>query len=239
MNAGAVVTNAATTEKSYVIAPCLHPTLALVDPELTVSVPPDHTAYGVTDLITHVTESYFNGPGGTPLQDRMAEGVVLTAIEYGPRAVSHGTDLEAREQVQWASVVALNGWVQAGSSAAGYPAHQIEHVLSAHTDMAHGAGLAIVSPAWMRFAVSRSQDRFEQFARLVFDTDDPLAGIDRLEAFFRSIGCPTRLTEVGVEPEGFQRYAEDAVRIGGDGTRVHGLPPLGVEDVLEILRMAA
>lgn len=239
MNGGAVVTNADTTEKSYVIAPCLYPALAVVDPELTLSVPPDHTAYGVADLITHVTESYFNGTGVTPLQDRMAEGVVLTALEYGPRAVSDGRDLEARAQVQWASVVALNGWVQAGSSAAGFPVHQIEHVLSAHTDMAHGAGLAILSPAWMRFAATRHRDKFDQFARRVFDLDDAPDGIEALETFFHSIGCPTRLTEVDVGPEKFDRYARDAVRVGGDGSRVFGHPPLTVDDVIEILRLAA
>ena len=239
MNAGAVVTNVDTTEKSYVIAPCLYPALALVDPELTMSVPPDHTAYGVADLITHVTECYFNGTGVTPLQDRMAEGVVLTAIEYGPRAVTDGKDLEARAQVQWASIVALNGWVQAGSSAAGFPVHQIEHVLSAHTDLAHGAGLSILSPAWMKLAATRYRDKFDRFARRVFERDDASDGIEALETFFHSMGCPTRLTEVDVGPENFDRYARDAVRVGGDGTRVFGHPPLTVDDVIEVLRLAA
>ena len=151
MNAGAVITNEKTTVKSYVIADVMYPRVALVDPELTLSVPKDQTAYGVCDLITHVTEGYFNGQDGTPLQDRFAESVIQTAIEWGPKAVANGNDLEARSQVQWASVVALNGWVQAGVES-GFPVHMIEHVISAHHDIAHGAGLAIVNPAWMRFA---------------------------------------------------------------------------------------
>lgn len=75
----------------------------MVDPELTVSVPKNQTAYGVCDLITHVTEAYFNGVDGTPIQDRFAEGVILTAMEWGPKAIADGNDLEARTQVQWAS----------------------------------------------------------------------------------------------------------------------------------------
>lgn len=246
MNDGAVITNPDTTEKSYVIAPCLSPRLALVDPELTVTVPPDHTAYGVADLVTHVTESYFNGADGTPLQDRMAEAVVHVALEYGPRAVRDGQDIEAREQVQWASVVALNGWVQAGT-AAPFPVHQIEHVISAHTDLAHGAGLAIVSPAWMRVAARRDPRRYARFAARVFgvtacgpdDLEAALAGVDRIEAFFRSLGCPTRLSEAGIGADHLERYALDALRVGGDGHTLAGRPPMGLGDLLEVLRLAA
>ncbi len=246
MNDGAVITNPDTTEKSYVIAPCLYPKVAVVDPELTVTVPPDHTAYGIADLVTHVTESYFNGVDGTPLQDRMAEAVVHVALEYGPRAVRDGSDIEAREQVQWASIVALNGWVQAGT-AAPFPVHQIEHVISAHTDIAHGAGLAIVSPAWMRVACQRHPDRFVRFARRVFgieargleDRDAALAGIERLEAFFRSLGCPTRLSEAGIGTDRIERFARDAIRVGGDGRTLAGRPPMGLDEVVEVLRLAA
>ncbi len=181
------------------MAECLYPRVAIVDPQLTVSVPSDQTANGVVDLITHVTESYFNGVDGTPLQDRIAEGVILTAMEYGPRAVRDGRDIQAREQVQWASVVALNGWVQSGC-AAPFPVHQIEHVLSAFSDIAHGAGLAVVSPAWMRVALPHRTAKYVQFARRIFgvaargedDMDAALEGVERLEAFFRSLGCPTR-----------------------------------------------
>ncbi len=246
MNDGAVLTNPDTTEKSYVIAPCLFPRLALVDPELTLTVPPDHTAYGVADLVTHVTESYFNGADGTPLQDRMAEAVVHVALEYGPRAVRDGSDIEAREQVQWASVVALNGWIQAGT-AAPFPVHQIEHVVSAHTDLAHGAGLAILSPAWMRVACKATPEKYAQFATRVFgipargpdDLDAARSGIDRLEAFFRSLGCPTRLSEAGIGADPLERYARDTLRVGGDGRTLAGRPPMGLEDLLEVLRLAA
>ena len=246
MNGGAVISNEKTTVKSFVIAPCLYPRVAVVDPELTLSVPPDQTAYGVCDLITHVTESYFNGVDGTPLQDRFAEGTILSAMEWGPKAAADGKDLEARSQVQWASVVALNGWVQIGTLAS-FPVHTIEHVLSAHHDVAHGAGLAVVNPAWMRAAAKSRPARFVQFAQRIFglaakqpdDMDCALAGVNRFEEFLRSIGCPTRLSEMGIGDKLISRYARDAVSIVHDAeSRLPGRPPMNEEEIADMLRSA-
>jgi alcohol dehydrogenase len=245
MNNGAVITDEKTTVKSFVIADCLYPRTALVDPELTLSVPRDQTAFGVCDLITHVTEGYFNGVDGTPVQDRFAEGVILTALEWGPKAVAGGSDLAARAQVQWASVVALNGWVQAGVAAAGFPVHMIEHVLSAHHDVTHGAGLAVVNPAWMRFAAKTRPARFAQFAQRVLgvparpgdEIGCALEGVDRFEAFLSSIGCPTRLSQVGIGEGMLSRYAQDAVRVVHDREgRLPGRPPMSEADIVEVLR---
>jgi alcohol dehydrogenase YqhD (iron-dependent ADH family) len=107
MNCGAVISNEETKWKSFVNAQCLYPRVALLDRELTMSVPRDQTAYGVCDLITHITESYFNGTGDTPIQERFAEGVILTATGYGSGAIENGNDLNARAQVQWAATVAI------------------------------------------------------------------------------------------------------------------------------------
>ena len=167
MNWGAVISNDETKVKSFTHAECLFPRFAIVDPELTLTVPANQTAYGVCDIITHVMEGYFNGVDGTPIQDRFAEGVIINALEWGRRAVENGTDIEARAQVQWASIVALNGWIQAGVHMVA-PMHMIEHALSAHHDITHGAGLAIVGPAWMRFAARHRPERFAQFAERVF-----------------------------------------------------------------------
>ncbi len=247
MNCGAVISNAETKVKSFVQADCLYPKAAVVDPQLTVSVPPDQTAYGVCDIITHVTEGYFNAVDGTPIQDRFAEGVIINAMEWGKKAVADGSDLEARTQVQWASIVALNGWVQAGASPAGFPVHMIEHALSAHHDITHGAGLAIVNPAWMRFAATARPDRFARFARRIFGlssdgNDNPrlaAEGIDRFEAFLRAIGCPTRLAELGIGDALFSQYADDAVLVMRDADgNLPGRPAMSKADIVEVLRAA-
>ena len=246
MNMGAVISNEETKEKSFVQANCMYPKVALVDPELTISVPRDQTAYGVCDLITHVTEAYFNGVDGTPIQDRFAEGVILTAMEWGPRALADGNDLEARTQVQWASIVALNGWVNAGTNG-GYPVHMIEHTLSAYHDVTHGAGLAVVNPSWMRFAARHRPQKFVQFAERIFcltakgpgDLDCALAGIDRFEAFLKEIGCPTRLSELQIDDSQITGYAQDTLRIIHDENgNLPGRPAMTEADIIAVLKAA-
>ena len=246
MNKGAVISNDETNVKSFVSSDLLYPYVALVDPELTLSVPRHQTAYGVCDLITHVTEGYFNGIDGTPIQDRFAEGVILTAMEWGLKAVADGGNLEARTQVQWASIVALNGWVQAGTNYVP-PVHMIEHTLSAHHDVTHGAGLAILNPAWMRFAAKSRPARFTQFARRIFglssngqnDLETANEGIDRFQAFLESIGCPTRLSQLSIGDEKFAQYAKDTVLVLHDQNgRLLGRPPMTEADIIEVLRAA-
>lgn len=245
-NCGAVISNDTSKVKSFVSAPCLYPKVALVDPELTLTVPRDQTAYGVCDLIVHVTETYFNGIGGTPIQDSFAEGVIRTALAWGPRVVADGNDLEARTQIQWAALVALNGWLQVGTDYK-VPVHMIEHAISAHHNVTHGAGLAAINPSWMRFAAKVRPERFAQFAERVFglrrDGMDDLAfglkGIDAYVDFLRSIGCPTSLTELGIGDELFDQYADDARLVAHDAEgRLLGRPALSKSDIVEILRAA-
>ena len=244
-NCGAVITNEESKVKSFIQIPLLYPKAGIVDPELTVSVPRDQTAYGVCDLITHVTESYFNGVDNTPLQDRFAEGVILTAMEWGPRAIADGADLEARAQVQWAASVALIGWVQVGTNGA-YPVHMIEHTVSAYHDVTHAAGLAVINPAWMRFAAKARPAKFAQFARRVMGvpagTDDlacALSGIDRFEAFLKSIGCPTRFSELGIGDELIETYARDTLKIIHDENGdLPARPAMTEADIVAVLRAA-
>lgn len=247
MNCGAVISDDATKIKSFVQTDALFPKAAVVDPELTLSVPKNQTAYGVCDIITHVTESYFNGVDGTPIQDRFAEGVILNTIELGKKVVADGNDIEARTQVQWASILALNGFVAAGTNPAGFPVHMIEHALSAHHDITHGAGLAIVNPAWMRFAAKARPEKFVQFAQRIFgmeaksnrDLDCALEGINQYEAFLKSIGCPTCLSELGIADTLFAQYAEDSALVMHDEKgNLLGRPFLSKEDIIAVLKSA-
>jgi alcohol dehydrogenase YqhD (iron-dependent ADH family) len=246
MNAGAVISNAETKVKSFVQTECLFPKVAVVDPELTLSVPTNQTAYGVCDIITHVMEGYFNGVDGTPIQDRFAEGVIINAVEWGRKAVADGSDLEARTQVQWASIVALNGWVNAGTQYTP-PMHMIEHALSAHHDITHGVGLAIVGPAWMRFAAKARPERFAQFAERIFGVSAEgksveylaAAGIDAYVAFLKEIGCPTTLGEVNIGDELFEQYAKDATLVVRDADgNLLGRPVMSQADIVEVLKSA-
>ena len=247
MNCGAVITNEETKEKSFIQTACLYPKVAVLDPELTMSVPVDQTAYGVCDLITHVTETYFNSIARTPIQDRFVESVILAAMEYGPKAIANGRDLEAREQIQWAATLALNGWLQAGAGGMGFPVHMIEHTVSAFHDITHAAGLAIINPSWMRFAAKANPRKFVQFAERIFglkskgadDLDCALKGIDRFEEFLKSIGCPTRFSELKIDGQLIETYADETLRIISDGKgNLPGVPPMSRGDIIAVLRAA-
>jgi alcohol dehydrogenase YqhD (iron-dependent ADH family) len=245
-NKSAVITNEGTKEKSFIQSDCLYPAVALVDPELTLTVPKDQTAYGVCDLIIHVTESYFNGVDGTPIQDRFAEGVILNAMDWGTKAVADGNDLEARTQVQYASILALNGWVNSGTNG-GYPVHMIEHTISAYHDITHAAGLSAINASWMRFAARHRPQKFVQFAERIFslkakgpdDLDCALQGIDRFEAFLKDIGCPTRLSELRIDDTLISKYAQETLRIIHDENgKLPARPAMTEKDIIEVLRSA-
>ena len=247
MNGNAVITNMETLEKSYVSEVCLYPRLSIVDPVLTCSVPPDQTAYGAADIIAHVIEAYFNGADDTPLQDRIQEGIILTVMENASKAIEYPDDLSARANLQWASVVALNGWAHAGSENA-FPIHAIEHALSAHYDIAHGAGLAIVMPAWMKATCETRVEKYIQFAERVYGVDPRGMsesavvgeGIERFETFLGSIGSPIRLKDEGIPAERLDRISDDVIRVSGDKRgRLSGRPTLdrdGVRRVYELAR---
>jgi alcohol dehydrogenase YqhD (iron-dependent ADH family) len=165
-------------------------------------------------------------------------------MEWGPKAIADGNDLEARAQVQWASIVALNGWVNAGTNG-GYPVHMIEHTLSAYHDITHAAGLAIINPSWMRFAAKANTPKFVQFAERIFglsakgpdDLECALSGIDRFEEFLKSIDCPTRFSELGIDDKLIETYAKETLRIIHDENgNLPGRPPMAEADIVEVLR---
>ena len=248
MNCNAVITNEETEEKCFTSGQaCLYPRVCVADPELTRTVPVDHTAYGAIDTIAHVLEAYLNGADRAPLQDRLQESVMLTAMEHAPRAITDPDDLDSRAQLQWASIVAQNGWVHAGSRG-NFAMHQIEHVLSAHYDIAHGAGLAVVMPAWMKLACPSRQEKYVQFARRIFCTRtedrDPTAvardGIQFFENYLRGLGVAVRLSELDIGRERFEQMRDDVLRISGDDQGVlPGRPPLDAEGIMRVLELAA
>ena len=247
MNPNAVLTNPEAGVKSFVSnQPCMFPKTSLADPELTLSVPADQTANGAADIIAHVLESYFNGADDTPVQDRIQEGIVQTVMEYAPKAIAEPGDIDARTQLQWASIVGLNGWAHAGSGG-NFTMHHIEHVLSARYDIAHGAGLAILMPAWMKFACPTRLEKYVQFATRVFGVSDgdrdPESvahdGIHCFDAFLQGMGLPTRLGDAGIGNERLDAIAEDAIAVTGDASgRLPGRLPVTASDVRRVLELA-
>jgi len=246
MNDVAVLTNTDTREKTGIHHKCFYPRVSIMDPELTRSVPQKPTAYGAVDIFSHTAETYLSGKGDTPLQDGMQETIMRIALEMGAIAVADGNDLSARTHLQWASILSHNGWTRLGTGGL-FPMHKIEHAVSAYTDLAHGAGLAILMPAYMRVACRTHPEKYVRLAEKVLGIEtagrDPVAsaldGIAKLESVIQSMGAPIRLSEVGIGEDLFDCILDHILRLsaGPDGS-LPGAPPMDRTALLDVLRTA-
>jgi alcohol dehydrogenase len=221
---------------------CMRPRFAVMNPELTFTLPPYQTACGASDIMAHVMERYFTRAAAVDFTDRLCEATLRTIIRNAPIALEHPTDYDARAEIMWASTVAHNDLLGTGR-VSDWATHQIEHELSGIYDVAHGAGLAVMFPAWMRHVMSADVRRFAQFASRVWDVEYDFAapertareGIARLSAFFRSIGLPTTLKELGVTDDRFAEMAKKSVDRGEIGNFVR-LDAAAVQKIFALAR---
>lgn len=203
-----IITNEKTLDKCAAEADCLRPRFSILDPALTESLSPFQTACGVTDIISHAFERYFTNTPDVETTDRMLEGVVLAMLHEGRRVMADPHNYEARANIMWAGMVCHNDVMGVGRKQ-DWNSHHLEHVLSAKYDCAHGAGLAVIMPAWMRYCVEHGGERrFAQMAVRVFgcqmDFDDPkrtaMEGVEAFKTFLRSIGMPLTFAELHIGP---------------------------------------
>jgi alcohol dehydrogenase YqhD (iron-dependent ADH family) len=223
MNSGMVITNEETREKFGFGNKLLYPRTSILDPEVTFTVPPDYTAYGAVDAISHVLEFYMTREDpATPVQDRIMEGLIENAMDSCDRCLKNPTDYTARADLMWTSTLALNGLTAAGLGRVGFPMHMIEHSLSALYDIAHGAGLAIVIPAWLTWFGHANPDRVAQLGRRVFPgklqqagstADTAMSTIDCFRTWFASVGCPVSLARAGIKEDEIPAIAANALRL--------------------------
>ncbi len=242
MNKNAVISDMSGNLKLGTSSPMFIPMASVCDPTYTYGVPPIQTSAGTADIISHVLENYFKADEDTFLQDKFSEGIMRTCIKYCPIALKEPDNYEARANLMWASSMALNGLCGAGKAGA-WSCHPMEHELSAFYDITHGVGLAIITPRWMRYILekepSKTLKKFVAFAKEVWyiDKGDEYeaanAGIDALEAFFRTCNIPMSLSEVGIGTEHIQDMARQAVEHGNLSA---AYVPLSVEDVEKIFK---
>lgn len=245
MNMCAVITNRKLNEKSYIWAECIFPTLAILDPELTASLPRAQSASAAADTISHVLEIYINSREDTPLQHYFQEGCMRVVIENAMKALDCPTDLEARGNLMWAATCAINGWSWPGDGWT--PMHQIGHVLTTRHRVSHGNSLSMLMPHWMRYNASRKPNAYTRFAVRVMNVDPNgktgaaviKEGIDRFHAFLKKIGVPTRLSDAGIKEKDLSLILQDAVKIsfGADGN-LNCNPVMTQADVMNVLKMA-
>ncbi len=216
------------------------PRFAVMNPELTFTLPRYQLACGITDMMAHIMERYFTNTKDVALTDRLAEALLQSIIEAGPKALADATDYESHATLMWAGMLAHNNSVGVGREQ-DWASHQIGHELSAKYDCAHGASLAVVFPAWMKTVYRHDVARFVQFATRVWgvtaegksDGQIALEGINAMQAFFISLGMPSTLAGVGGKPEDIPALAASVVN-GKTGHFVELLPP----QIEEVLRAA-
>lgn len=220
----------------------LRPVFSIMNPELTQTLPAYQTAAGATDIMAHVFERYFTNTKEVEITDRLCEAVLLTMIKEVPRVIKEPDNYEARANIMWAGMVAHNNLVGVGREQ-DWASHGIEHELSALYDVAHGAGLAVVFPAWMTYVYKHDVNRFAQFAVRVWGCEmnytnpeeTALEGINRLKQFLTSIGMPVNFKELGAREEDIPLLVEKMNL--GNSTR-GSFVPLTAKDVEQIYRLA-
>jgi len=223
----------------------VRPKFAILNPELTMTLPDFQTACGCTDIMMHTMERYFTSAGNMELTDGIAEALLRTVIKNALILVEDPKNYEARAEVMWAGSLSHNGLTGCGNGGDDFATHRIEHEISGMFDVAHGAGLAATWGSWARYVLDDCLPRFKQFATNVWNIKDSgddrevaLAGISRTEAFFKRIGMPISLRDFGFEltDEVINELSEKCERaVGG---KVGAAKVLYRDDFKKIYRMA-
>lgn len=222
MNSGMVITNEATNEKFGYGNKLLYPKTSILNPEVTLTVPPAYTAYGAVDAVSHVLEFYMTTRDpATPVQDRLMEGLVENSMDACNRCLQTPDDYHARADLMWTATLALNGLTAAGLGRIGFPMHMIEHSLSALFDIAHGAGLSIIIPGWLSWYSTTAPERIALLGRRVFG-QSIVSGSLRQQAgatctafknWFAAINSPTSLGQVGIAETDITHIADNALKL--------------------------
>lgn len=237
-----VITNEDKQLKYGYGSPHLRPLLSIMNPELFFSLPKNQVANGVADMMSHVFERYFTNTEQTDLTDGLCETVLKTLMRNGPKALKNPQDYDAWAELGFAGTVAHNGLVGMGREQ-DWACHNMEHELSAIYDVVHGAGLAVLTPGWMQYVYQDNIPMFLQFAVNVMGVQGSFRqpevlieeGINRLRAFYRQMGLPATLSELGISEEKFEEMAKKSTRAAfGEEQPIGGLKKLAWQDVLEI-----
>ena len=222
----------------------IRPVFSILNPALTQTLPPYQTACGITDIMAHLLERYFTNTKDVEVTDRLLEGLLMTMIHEAPKVMADPNDYQARANIMWAGMIGHNNSCGVGRDQ-DWASHNLEHELSALYDCAHGAGLAVVFPAWMEYTMNHDVMRFAQLASRVWgcpmDFRHPevtaKAGIAAFRAFLRSIGMPQTLGELGGKAEDIPYLAHTAAYGNGNGGTTGGFVVLHEADMANIYKL--
>ena len=239
---GCVITKEEGGFKRAVNSDLIYPRFSILNPELAFTLPKYQIACGVTDILAHLMERYFTNTKNVELMDRLIESTMKTVINNTPIILKQNDNYEAWAEVMWAGTIAHNNLLNTGR-VGDWASHDIEHELSGIYDVAHGAGLSVVFPAWMKYVYTQDVKRFAQFAVRVWNVENAfwsaertaLEGIEKLQNFFKTIGMPINLTELGINDDRLEEMADKCTN--SDTTTVGNFIKLGETDVLNVLKL--
>lgn len=244
MNRNAVISNMETNQKIGTSGWEVLPKASFLDPTNTFTVSKWQTAAGTADMMSHLFEQYFNRTTAVDVQNNIAEGLLKTAIKYGPIALENPEDYDARANLLWTSTLALNGLVGKGR-AGGWTLHPIEHIWSAHYDITHGIGLAILTPRWMKHCIDTDESThgyFANYARNVWgiseENEEKAArlAVEKTYSFYANdLEIPMTLQETGIKTQELVRQMSEEAVEGGNLTSKNPFVPLSVEDVEQMM----
>ena len=238
-----VITKTATRQKISLRTPyALRPKFALLNPELTLTLPAWQTACGITDMLAHIMERYFTNTPATVVTDHISEGLMRAIVEEARHVILNPQDYDARANLMWAGTLAHNGLCGTGCEE-DWASHFMEHEVSAFYDVSHGAGLAVIFPAWLQWMAAHHATKVAQWAERVWDvgpSGTPQAtaeeGIRRFRAFLASIGMPLTLRELGIEHPDINELVDSLHR--NKGEFIGNYVRLTRKDTEEIYRLA-
>lgn len=237
-----VITNEDGNFKRGINSTHVIPKFSVLNPEVTYTLPEYQISCGCSDIISHMMERYFTQVDHVDFTDRMIEGAIRTVLYNGPMALKNLKDYNVRAEIMWVGTIAHNNLLSTGRIG-DWGSHKIEHELSGIYDIAHGAGLSIITPAWMRYVYKENIDKFVQFAVRVFDVDLAyddkesivLEMIERLEDWYKKMNLPIKLSEAGIGDDKFKEMAEKCL-VGREF--VGNFKKLYIDDVYKIYELA-
>ena len=240
-----VITNEKTGEKRSYNDNLARPKFAAMNPELTMTLPDYQTESGCTDIMMHTMERYFTSQGNMELTDAIAEALLRTVMAQAKILHTHPDNYDARAEVMWAGSLAHNDLTGCGNGGGDFATHALEHELGGMFDVTHGAGLAALWPSWARYVCGNIPGRFARYAVNVMgvtpgatDAETAEKGIQAMEAFYREIGMPTNMRELGIDPTDEQLHAMAHSCASACGGSKGSARLLHEEDMYNIYKMA-
>ncbi|MDR0666503.1 MAG: iron-containing alcohol dehydrogenase [Campylobacteraceae bacterium] len=210
MNSGTVLTNEETKEKLSFNSPLVYPKVSIINPALTLTLPKEYLIYSAVDIITHVAEVYFTAEEHPKIQNRFCENIIKSVIKTTDELLKNPDNINARGEFALCATWALNNLTSLGVGEYSFPNHMIEHSLSAIYNVPHGAGLAVVLPAWLKWFYKNTKNpQVKRFAKKIFNEKDAKEGINAFEKWLQKIGAPTTLKELGIANGDIEKIAEN------------------------------